>query len=79
MLRKPSIAVIAATLYMAIYMVFFYRSNINVVMAMFLAAPAMLIWLAYTIVRYGKFDGKELQDDEEWGYSDRDKDSLGVF
>ena len=78
-MRKPSIAVIVASLYLAIYLVFFYRSDYNVVMGMFLAAPAILIWLAYTIVRYGKFDGKPLQDDEEWGYSDRDKDSLGMF
>ena len=79
MLRKPSFAVIAATLYLAIYITFFYQSEFSIVMGMFLAAPAVLIWLAYTIVKYGKFDGKELQEDDEWGYSDRNKDTLGIF
>ena len=79
MMRKPSFAVLVATVYMAVYIIFFYRTDFNVVLAMFLAAPAVLGWMAYTILKYGKFNGKELGPDEEWGYSDKDKNSLGVF
>ena len=79
MLRKPSFAVTVASLYLVVYLMFFHRSDFNAVLAMFLAAPAVLIWMAYTIIRYGKFEGKELQENEEWGYSDRDKNSPGRF
>ena len=79
MLNKPSVAVITASVYLVVYLVFFYSGAFSIMFAMFLAAPAVLIWMAYTILKHGKFNGKELAEDEEWGYSDRDKDSLGVF
>ena len=48
MLRKPFVAVILSSLYLAIYLAFFYSGNFNVVFKMFLAAPVVLAWLAYT-------------------------------
>lgn len=71
MLRKPFVAVILSSLYLAIYIAFFYSGNFNVVFKMFLAAPVVLAWLAYTVIRFGKFDGRELGENEEWGYEDK--------
>lgn len=73
MLRSPAAATVLSSLYLLAYLVFFYGGYANVVFMMFLAAPAVLIWLAYTIIRYGKFEGPELEEGEEWGYSDRPK------
>lgn len=71
MLSKPAIATLLSSLYMLIYLVFFSMNNFNVVFPMFLAAPVVLIWLAYTIIRFGKYNDKDLREDEEWGYSDK--------
>jgi hypothetical protein len=35
--------------------------------------------MAYTILRFGTYNGKELTPDEEWGYQDKDRDELGVL
>ena len=47
--------------------------------SLFFLSPFLLIWIAYSILKYGKFEGKELKDNEEWGYADKDKNELGVF
>lgn len=71
MLRKPFFAVIISSLYLGLYLAFFYTGNFNVVFKLFLAAPLVLCWLAYTIIRFGKFNGRELGKNEEWGYEDK--------
>ncbi|HEY0678860.1 MAG TPA: hypothetical protein VGD17_11275 [Chitinophagaceae bacterium] len=80
MMRKPSVAVIVATLYLVIYYILFsYGADFRIIFWMFLGAPVVLVWMAYTIVRYGKYDGTDLRENEEWGYSDRKKETLGIF
>lgn len=66
MLRKPFFAVIVSTLYLLVYIIFVNAGNFDVVIKMFLGSPLVLGWLAYTIVRHGKFTGRELGDNEEW-------------
>ena len=79
-MRKPSVAVAVASLYLlAYYILFHYVNDYRYVVWMFMGAPFVLVWMAYTIIRYGKYNGPELQENEEWGYSDRSKDSLGTF
>lgn len=46
---------------------------------LFLLLPFLLIWVVYSIIRHGKFVGKEMKEEEEWGYSDKDKNELGIF
>jgi len=45
----------------------------------FSLSPFILLWIVFSILRHGKFEGKELEENEEWGYSDKDKNELGVF
>jgi hypothetical protein len=79
-MRKPSIAVVFASLYLLAYYVLYYNvQDYKYMVWMFLGAPFVLGWMAYIIIRYGKYKGPELQENEEWGYSDKNKDSLGVF
>ena len=46
---------------------------------LFTLFPFILLWIVFSILRHGKFEGKELEEQEEWGYSDKDKNELGVF
>ncbi len=39
----------------------------------FLALPFLMIWLLYSVIRYGKYQGRELAEEEEWGYADKEK------
>jgi len=80
MMRKPSTAIAFASLYLVVYYItYYYASDFRYVVWMFLGAPFVLCWMAYAIIRYGKYNEQELQENEEWGYSDKDKDSLSTF
>jgi len=37
-----------------------------------------MVWTIYTVLKYGKYNGSELGD-EEFGYKDKAKDDLRVF
>ena len=73
-------ATIAVTSYLIIY-TFLHHSgaSLPVLGTMFLLSPFLVVWMAYTILRYAPFNGRELKEDEEWGYQDKNKDDLGTF
>lgn len=80
MLRKPGFAVFVTTFYLILYYILFnFQAPTSVIATMFIFAPFLVAWMAYTILRYGEFKGKELEENEEWGYSDKDKQSLNTF
>lgn len=45
----------------------------------FTLSPFMMIWLVITVLRDKKHRSRELKEGEEFGYGDRNKDSLGMF
>lgn len=80
MLRSPRFVVIFVTAYLVVYTMLFHAgASFNILGTMFLLSPVLVIWMVYTVLKYGKFEGKELKEGEEWGYSDRSKETLGVF
>jgi hypothetical protein len=38
---------------------------------MFSLSPFLVIWMAYTILKYAPFNGRELKENEEYGYQDK--------
>ena len=80
MLKNPAFVVAAVTLYLVVYTVLFHTgASMNILLTMFLISPALVLWMVYVVLKYGKFDNKELEPDQEWGYSDRSRESLGTF
>lgn len=72
MLKHPYISTLLATIYLFAYVVMLQFNLLpDVTMIMFFLSPFLLLTLAYSILRYGKYDGPELKDDEHWGYQDR--------
>jgi hypothetical protein len=68
--HKLSTAIV--TTYLVIYTLLFHAgAPLPVVGSMFLLSPFLVIWMAYTILRFGKYDGRELRENEEWGYQDK--------
>jgi hypothetical protein len=44
----------------------------NVILFIFALSPFLMVWMVLSVIRYGKFTGKELRDDQHWGYEDRE-------
>jgi hypothetical protein len=80
MLRKPFVVTSLVTICLVVFHICITTGNYrNLAALIFLLSPFLIAWLAYTIMKYGKYSGPELRDDEEWGYQDKDKSSLGTF
>jgi hypothetical protein len=45
----------------------------------FLASPFLVLGMVYIVLKDGRYDYPELAEGEEWGYSDKSKDELGLF
>lgn len=79
MVPKDILAVCLATVYLLVYCVLLqFNHTRNFGIGMFLFSPVLMGWTAYTVLKYGKYNGPELGD-EEFGYQDKVKDDLGVF
>jgi hypothetical protein len=73
-------ATILVTVYLVVYALLHQSgASMELLGSMFLFSPFLVIWMAYAILRYATYKGKELGNDEEWGYADRNKDDLGIF
>lgn len=79
MFRKPAFAVISVSIILILYCVTLNTDGLlPISYFIFSISPLLLIWLAYTILRFGRYEGKELGK-EEWGYQDKNKDDLWVL
>ena len=71
MLRSATFATTFVTLYLVIYTILFHTGASSAITScMFAASPFLVIWMAYTILKYGKYSGPELEENQEWGYQD---------
>jgi len=79
MLRKDIFSVGLVTFYLFIYCeLMMLETTVKYAMTMLLFAPLLICWMVFTVLKYGKYNGSELGDDE-FGYQDKKKDELGVF
>ena len=79
MLRNGKFAVGFVTVYLLVYIELLQFENMEIYgFAMLLFAPFLICWMVYTVLKYGKYSGPELGE-EEFGYQDKQKDQLGVF
>jgi len=78
MLRKPNIAVTATSIILVIYC-FLLGRNSSIAYFIFSISPFLVLWMVFTVIRFGIFKAKELNEDEEWGYADKNKEELGVL
>lgn len=44
----------------------FYREMLILTLSLFL-----VIWMVWTVLKYGNYNGNELAEDQEFGYADR--------
>lgn len=78
--QNHKLVTLLVTIYLIIYTLLHQSgASLKLLGAMFLLSPFLVIWMAYTILKFGNYTGRELQENEEWGYQDKNKDELGVF
>ena len=71
-MRKPLFVTLLVTCYLLTYHIFFqYGISMNILAWMFIASPFLLIWMVITILKYGKYTGRELEENEEPGAEDQ--------
>ncbi len=54
MLRNPIVATILSTCYLLVY-IYLLDRHWDIAFTMFIFSPIVVIWLVYTILRYGKY------------------------
>ncbi len=80
MLRNAIFSTVVVTIYLVSYCIMLqFESTRDYAVAMFFLSPIIVCWMVYTVIRYGKYNGRELAKDDEFGYQDKNKEELGVF
>jgi hypothetical protein len=78
-MRNDKVSIALVTLYFVIYLALLqFEATQSYGFLMLSVAPLLLGWMVYTILKYGKYSGRELGN-EEFGYQDKSKDQLDTF
>ena len=74
MLRNSTFAVAFVTGWLVLYYILFQAgAPLIIIGGMFAASPVLVAWMVITLLKHGKYTGRELAENEEWGYGDRKK------
>ena len=72
MLKHTNYTVIIASLYLLFFIVLMQLGiGINPIELMFFFSPVVVLALVWSILRHGKYIGKDFSEDQHWGYQDR--------
>lgn len=78
--KDHRVATVLVTLYLICYTLLHQAgASLPLLGILFLLSPFLVVWMAYTILKYAPYEGRELEQDEEWAYLDKDKKDLGTF
>ncbi len=77
---KTKIAISLATAYLVTFTVLCATNTLTVACAfMYLFSPIVTVIMVYMVLTEKGYNYRELTEDEEWGYRDKDKSKLGLF
>jgi len=72
-------AVIIVSIYLVIYTILLQLGlPIGYTIYLWILSPFLVVGMVYTVLKYGKYEGRELGEDE-FGYQDKSQEELGVF
>jgi hypothetical protein len=75
-MNKASFSILFASIYLLVFLLMLHTEFNTVVWTLFLLSPFVVLYMVYMVIRYGVYSGRELDEDEEWGYEDVDKKSM---
>jgi len=71
-MKNYKFSTVFVTLYLVVYTILLrLEVSISLSLLMFSISPFLVVWMAYTIIRYAPYNGRELKEDEEYGYQDK--------
>jgi hypothetical protein len=71
-MKHESIAVGGVSMILLLYTMFASTGILlNWVALIFAASPVLIIWMVWVVLKYGEYNGEELEDEQEFGYMDR--------
>lgn len=80
MLKKPVFVAVVVSVILVLYTVLLATGAAFALTGLIYAlSPFLMIWLVFTVLRFGKYEGPELEADEEWGYQDKQRSELNVL
>jgi hypothetical protein len=72
MVKNSATAVIIASIYLIVYTLLLQLNQLSIIAAfLFFYSPAVLVWLAISILKNEVYKGRELKEEEHWGYQDK--------
>jgi len=80
MFKKPSFVVTTVSCILLLYCILIgFHAPLPLIYFIFGISPFLMLWMVFTVIRHGIYYGKELEEDEEWGYQDKGREELGVL
>lgn len=76
--EKIPVCVVSALLLLQCILVVYAPESRLINIISFLS-PLFVLWMVYSVLRFGTYMGKDLPADDEFGYADKSKEELGVF
>lgn len=71
-MKRANTSVIIVSLYLLVYTIMCQMDVPQWWTAlMFTLSPFMVIWMVYTVLKYGEYNGPEFLPGQEYGYQDR--------
>lgn len=72
MRKSARLPVIVVTVLLVIYvLLILLHTGLNWAGLIFFLSPFGVIWMVYSVIRHDTYRGRELKEEEEWGYSDQ--------
>jgi len=70
--KSEAIPVIAVSVILLIYLFMILSgSNSFLIGFIFSLSPFLVMWLVYSVIKDGNYTGRELEENEEYGYTDK--------
>ena len=71
-MKQANFAVFAVSIYLLIYTIVAHIPSLEwLTPTMYLLSPFLVIWMVFTVLKKGEYNGPELAPDQEFGYQDR--------
>jgi|GEM_PF-428864 len=71
-MKNPKIAIFVVTLFLVVFTIAGrLDAPLRLMLFFFSISHLFLGWMVYVVLRYGRYSGRDLGHDEEWGYQDR--------
>ena len=71
MLHKDILSVLGVTFYLFVYILLLqFERTVGYAIVMLLFSPLLICSMVYTVIKYGKYNGRQVNEDE-FGYQDK--------